>query len=189
MHAFCMKSFRMPLLFGVVLLLIAFVVRTGWFARRDPGEPINATARAARDTPQLSTDDARRIAERFGSAHVMTSGLRYIVRKPGEGEPPQPGDIAVVHYDGRLITGGPFDSTYDRGVPMELRPGTGTVLPGLDEALLGMRPGEKRTLIVPWWLGYGERGRPPLVPARATLVYEVELVSVRQPEPAAAPGG
>jgi FKBP-type peptidyl-prolyl cis-trans isomerase 2 len=60
----------------------------------------------------------------------------------------------------------------------QLRVGTAEVLAGIDEALLTMEPGEKRTLIVPWWLGYGERGRPPLVPQRATLVYELELIAI-----------
>jgi FKBP-type peptidyl-prolyl cis-trans isomerase len=91
---------------------------------------------------------------------------------------PQPGEKVKVHYDGKLLSGGPFDSTYDRGTPMVLRVGMDEVLPGMDEALLTMRPGEKRTLIVPWWLGYGERGRPPLVPQRATLVYQLELLSI-----------
>lgn len=174
-----MKALKVPVILGIVLLGIAFGVRTGWFARKDPGEPMNATARATRDDPQWSTEDARLIAVRYGSAHVLTSGLRYVVRQPGTGDTPGAGDRVTVHYDGRLLSGGPFDSTRDRGSPLELRVGTGEVLPGMDEALLAMRPGEKRTLIVPWWLGYGERGRPPLVPGRATLIYEIELLSIR----------
>jgi FKBP-type peptidyl-prolyl cis-trans isomerase len=173
-----MKSLKVPIILGAVLLLIALGVRTGWFARRDPGEPMNATARATREDPQWSAADIRLIEERYGSAHVMTSGLRYVVRAPGEGPKPRKGDTVKVHYDGKLLSGGPFDSTYDRGSPMDLRVGTAEVLAGIDEALLTMEPGEKRTLIVPWWLGYGERGRPPLVPQRATLVYELELIAI-----------
>lgn len=184
-----MKLLKVPILLGVVLLLIALGVRTGWFARRNPGEPMNATARAAREDPQWSTPDIRLIEERYASARVMTSGLRFIVRAPGEGPVPQPGETVSVHYDGRLLTGGPFDSTYDRGTPMDLRVGTGEVLPGLDEALLTMHAGEKRTVIVPWWLGYGERGRPPLVPGRATLVYELELLTIKPANTAAPSGG
>lgn len=176
-----MKLLKVPLILGVVLLLIALGVRTGWFAREDPGEPMNATARAAREEPQWSLTDLQKIEERYAAARVTTSGLRFIVRKPGEGLAPQPGETVTVHYDGRLLSGGPFDSTYDRGTPMALRVGTGEVLVGMDEALLTMRPGEKRTLIVPWWLGYGERGRPPLVPQRATLVYELELLAIKPP--------
>jgi FKBP-type peptidyl-prolyl cis-trans isomerase len=178
-----MKSLKVPIILGVVLLLIALGVRTGWFARSDPGEPLNATARATRDDPQWSAADIRLVEERYASAHVMTSGLRYIVRAPGNGSMPRPGETVSVHYDGKLLSGGPFDSTYDRGSPMNLRVGTAEVLAGIDEALLTMKPGEKRTLIVPWWLGYGERGRPPLVPQRATLVYELELLAIK-----AAPG-
>lgn len=184
-----MKLIKVPVILGVVLLFIALGVRTGWFARKNPGEPINSVARATSEVPQFSEEDARLIGQRYSTAHVMTSGLRYVVRSPGEGDLPQPGDIATVHYEGRLLSGGPFDSTYDRGAPMNLRVGTGDVLPGMDEALLMMRPGEKCTIIVPWWLGYGERGRPPLVPPRATLVYEIELVSFHAAPPAASPAG
>lgn len=187
-----MKLLKFPLFLGAVLLLIALGVRTGWFAREDPGEPMNATARAARaarEDPQWSAADIRLIEERYASARVMTSGLRFIVRTPGEGSMPQPGGTVTVHYDGRLLSGAPFDSTYDRGTPMDLRVGTGDVLPGMDEALLTMRPGEKRTVIVPWWLGYGERGRPPLVPQRATLVYELELLAIAPAASGGATGG
>ena len=179
-----MKPLKVPIILGVVLLLIALGVRTGWFARKNPGEPINSVARATSEIPRLSEKDALLVEQRYAIAHVLTSGLRYVLRAQGEGDPPRPGDMVMVNYDGKLLSGGPFDSTYDRGTPMELQVGTGKVLPGLDEALLQMRPGEKRTLIVPWWLGYGERGRPPLVPGRATLVYEIELISiVREPVP------
>ena len=178
-----MRSFKVPVILGIVLLLIALGVRTGWFARKNPGEPLNAVARETSEVPQLSEKDALLIDQRFATAHVLKSGLRYVLERPGEGDPPKPGDTVTVNYSGRLLTGGPFDSTYDRGTPMELRVGTGDVLPGMDEALLEMRPGEKRTLIVPWWLGYGARGRPPLVPGRETLVYEIELLAVH---PAAA---
>ena len=173
-----MRALKVPIILGVVLLLIALGVRTGWFARKNPGEPINSVARETSEIPRLSEKDALLIDQRYATAHVLTSGLRYVLRRPGEGDPPKPGDTVTVHYDGRLLSGAPFDSTYNRGTSMELQVGKGKVLPGLDEALLEMRPGEKRTLIVPWWLGYGERGRPPLVPGRATLVYEIELISI-----------
>ena len=182
-----MKLLKVPVILGIVLLMIALGVRTGWFARKNPGEPINSVARATSAIPQFSEADARLIEQRYATAHVMRSGLRYVVERPGEGDLPRPGDKVTVHYSGHLLSGGPFDSTYDRGKPMELRVGTGEVLPGMDEALLIMRPGEKCSLIVPYWLGYGERGRPPLVPGRATLIYEIELLEVhpaRSPAPA-----
>lgn len=176
-----MKSLLVPLLLGVVLLTVVLAVRSGRFGRENPGEPINAAARAARSTPQLSSVDARAIAERFGTAHVMTSGLRYVVLQPGTGARPTAGDVVVVHFEGRLLSGGKFDSSRDTGTPLRARLGNGELLAGWEEALATMSVGERRTLIIPWWLGYGERGRLPLVPAYATLVCDVELVAVEAP--------
>ena len=84
-----------------------------------------------------------------------------------------------MHYDGYLLDGTKFDSSRDRGTPYVFRVGTGKVIKGWDEALATMKPGEKRTLLIPWWLGYGAEGRPPSIPPRATLVFEVELLEIR----------
>lgn len=173
-----MKSLLVPLSLGVVLLTVVLLVRTGWLARENPGEPLNAAARAARSTPQLSSVDARAISERFGTAHVLTSGLRYVVNRPGSGAKPAAGDVLLVHFEAKLLSGGKFDSSRDTGRPMRARLGSGEMLAGWEEALADMSVGEQRTLIIPWWLGYGERGRLPLVPAYATLVCEIELVSI-----------
>ena len=72
-----------------------------------------------------------------------------------------------------------IDSSYVGGIPLTFRVGTGQVIKGWDEALLTMKKGEKRTLIIPYWLGYGVKGRPPTVPGRATLVFEVELLDFK----------
>ena len=62
-------------------------------------------------------------------------------------------------------------------MPLTFKVGVGEiVVKGMDDAVADMRKGEKRTLIVPWWLGYGEQGKPPEIPPRTTLIYEVELV-------------
>lgn len=182
-----MKPLVAPLLFGLVLFVVALAVRSGRFARENPGEPLNAAARAAREAPQLSTDDARAIAERYGTAHVMLSGLRYVVRQPGTGVKPGAGAVVSVHFEGRLLSGGKFDSSRDRGQPLRVRLGAGDLPAGCEEALADMAVGERRTAIVPWWLGYGERGRQPLVPAFATLVCELELLAVNPAGGAEAP--
>ena len=177
------RSFLYLLLLGTTLLTIAIVVRSGWLARRNPGRPINSAMREALEDngmPQLSTTDAQIIAEKYGTAHKLTSGLRYIERAPGTGTAtPTVGEEVIANYDGRLLDGTPFDSSYKRGVPLTFRVGIGNVIKGWDEAFLGMKKGEKRTLIIPYWLGYGVAGRPPSIPPRATLVFEVELIDFR----------
>jgi FKBP-type peptidyl-prolyl cis-trans isomerase len=175
-----MKNLLVLALLGLALATIAVVVRTGVFARKDPGKPINSAMRQAlgAEKPQLSPEDAALIAQQFPAALETASGLRYIVQTPGEGQTLAPGALVTVNYEGRFLSGAKFDSTYDRHEPFTFPVGVGQVVPGWDEAFLSMRKGEKRTLIVPWWLGYGGLGRGP-IPPHATLVFEVELLSIR----------
>lgn len=177
-----MRSFVYLTLLGVILITIALVVRSGLLARKDPGRPINSAMREALDksSPELSSADADIIRQKYATAHRAPSGLLYVVRAPGDGGvSPRSGQEVIAHYDGRLLDGTPFDSSFKRGVPFTFRLGTGAVIRGWDEAFLTMKKGEKRTLIVPHWLGYGATGRPPTIPPNATLVFEVELIDFR----------
>ena len=177
-----MRSFFYLGLLGVVLITIAIVVRSGMLARKDPGRPINSAMREAMnaDHPQFSTDDAMLIAQTYGNARKSPSGLQWVVRAPGTGaDPPSIGQEVICHYAGRLLDGTPFDSSYQRGAPFTFRLGAGEVIKGWDEAFLAMHKGEKRTLIIPHWLGYGEKGSPPKIPGKATLIFEVELIDWR----------
>lgn len=167
---------------GVLLGTIAIVVRSGMFARKDMGRPVNSAMRAAlaEETPQFSTEDAMIIAKTYGNAKRLPSGLQYVERAPGTGEGrPRVGGEVIAHYAGRLIDGTTFDSSYGRGAPLTFRVGIGSVISGWDEAFLAMKKGEKRTLIIPYWLGYGVKGRPPSIPPKATLIFEVELIDFR----------
>ena len=128
-------------------------------------------------SPQFSTDEAMLLAKTYGSAHKRPSGLQYVFRSAGSGDAtPRAGDEITCHYDGRLLDGTPFDSSYRRGEPFTFRVGVGGVIRGWDEAFLTMKKGEKRTLIIPYWLAYGEKGLPPTIPPKATLIFEVELL-------------
>jgi FKBP-type peptidyl-prolyl cis-trans isomerase len=177
-----MRSFFYLLLLGVILATLALVVRSGLLARKDPGRPINRAMREAlseKSAAELSGEDAAVIREKYPTATRTDSGLLYLVRAPGTGPTPQTGNEVIAHYDGRLLDGTPFDSSYRSGVPFTFRVGTGAVIKGWDEAFLTMRKGEKRTLIVPHWLGYGVNGSGAKIPPRATLVFEVELIDFR----------
>jgi FKBP-type peptidyl-prolyl cis-trans isomerase len=107
------------------------------------------------------------------------SGLKYIDRKVGDGKEAKAGDDVEVHYTGTLKDGKKFDSSVDRGKPFTFPLGKGRVIKGWDEGVAGMKEGGKRKLIIPYELAYGEDGRPPVIPAKAELHFEVELLKVR----------
>ncbi|KAM4617378.1 peptidyl-prolyl cis-trans isomerase FKBP2 [Discoglossus pictus] len=88
------------------------------------------------------------------------------------------GDTLHMHYTGKLEDGVEFDSSYPRKQPFTFTLGTGQVIKGWDQGLLGMCEGEKRKLVIPSELGYGDRGAPPKIPGGATLIFEVELVKI-----------
>lgn len=164
---------------GLFLVFIAWQARTGIFRRHSASDqPANKYMRQVMESPQISEADAAMMREQYGTAHTNPSGLRYLVRAPGEGQPPSLGAQIAAHYDGYLLDGTKFDSSRDRGAPYVFRVGTGAVIAGWDEAFLTMKKGEKRTLLIPWWLAYGEKGKGP-IPPKATLRFEVELVEIR----------
>jgi peptidylprolyl isomerase len=121
------------------------------------------------------------------SVEVATpSGLRYIDEVVGKGESPRTGQNVTVHYTGTQENGTKFDSSRDPGrSPLQFTIGVGSVIKGWDEGVATMKVGGKRRLIIPTNLGYGARGRPPTIPPNATLIYEVELLSVSADAPAA----
>jgi peptidylprolyl isomerase len=104
------------------------------------------------------------------------SGLKYVVTKEGAGDKPAKGKSVKAHYTGKLVNGTVFDSSIQRGQPIEFPVGEGRVIKGWDEALGDMKKGEQRILIIPPDLAYGARGAGGVIPPNATLIFEVELV-------------
>ncbi len=125
---------------------------------------------------------------------VTPGTLKTKVEKPGKGEALKSGQTGDFHYTGWLdgFKGKEkFDSSKDRGTPFTVEVGAGRVIPGWDEGLQGMKPGEVRLLEIPYNLAYGERGQQS-IPPFATLYFEVEYLGLAKPKPTpapAAPGG
>jgi len=110
---------------------------------------------------------------------TLESGLQYEVLEPGEGAKPGAEDTVTTHYEGRLIDGTVFDSSYQRGEPATFP--LNRVIPGWTEGLQLMSPGAKYRLYVPAVLGYGDR-TAGTIPPNSTLVFDVELIKIEAPE-------
>ncbi len=113
----------------------------------------------------------------------MPNGLKYTDTQTGSGAEATAGHKVSVHYTGWLSNNGAkgkkFDSSVDRGQPFQFTLGAHQVIAGWDEGVVGMKVGGKRTLTIPPDLGYGARGAGGVIPANATLIFDVELLGVQ----------
>ena len=107
-----------------------------------------------------------------------SSGLQYNEKKAGKGKQAEKGKTVSVHYAGRLENGKEFDNSFKRGQPISFTLGVGQVIAGWDEGIALMKEGGEATLIIPPHLGYGTQGAGGVIPPNATLIFDVELVSV-----------
>jgi len=142
-------------------------------------------------TPEPTVAETEEPAQLAGSDNqagdedltTTASGLQYVIIEEGSGEMPEPGGLVEVHYTGTLEDGTKFDSSYDRGEPIQFSLGQGQVIPGWDEGIGLLNVGGKARLVIPPELAYGERGAGGVIPPNATLIFEVELVSAEPPPP------
>ena len=164
-------------MFAVSILGIALQVRAA-------DEPKPATETPKTDAPKAETPktdapkpEAAKEAVKEEKKTVTSSGLTIIEVAPGEAGA-KAGDIVWVHYTGTLKDGTEFDSSRKRNEPIRFRLGKSEVIKGWDEGVAGMKVGEKRKLVIPSTLGYGEKGSPPTIPGGAELHFDVELVGM-----------
>merc|ERR1712183_325240 len=116
------------------------------------------------------------VSAKKGDVTELQIGIKY---KPDSCEfKSHKGDRLKVHYRGTLTDGTVFDSSFERDSPIEFEVGTGQVIKGWDQGLLGMCVGEKRKLKIPPELGYGASGAPPKIPGNSVLIFEVELTKI-----------
>lgn len=111
---------------------------------------------------------------------MTKSGVEYEVLKEGTGPAAKPGDLVTVHYTGWLENGKKFDSSHDRKEPFSYYFSTGEVIPGWDDGIATMKAGGKSKFTIPPELAYGSRGAGDVIPPNATLVFEIELISVKE---------
>lgn len=107
------------------------------------------------------------------------SGLYYKIIQKGEGVKPTAGQTVSVHYKGMLPEGSTFDSSYDRGKPIDFPVGMGHVIAGWDEGIMLLNKGDKARFVIPSDLGYGAQGAGGVIPPNATLIFDVELMDIK----------
>jgi peptidylprolyl isomerase len=123
--------------------------------------------------------DIEKINADYPNAIQSPSGIRYIIIKEGTGAKPASGEAVSVNYTGKLLSGKVFDDSELKGRPLEFQAGTGRVIKGWDETVLDMKTGEKRLVIIPPELAYGDREvGNGIIPANSFLVFEMELVDI-----------
>lgn len=145
---------------GTALALCASVMLLGWHA---------SGCRKVEELPAGPGSGVDTKADEFQAQDV----------KVGDGAEAKPGSVVKVHYTGTLKTGKKFDSSRDRNEPFEFTIGSGQVIKGWDKGVTGMKVGGQRKLTIPYDLAYGTEGKPPDIPPRATLLFDIELLEVK----------
>jgi FKBP-type peptidyl-prolyl cis-trans isomerase len=163
---------------GLMLACVALLVLSQMSGGKEDAvaAPIQTTPAP---TSVIDSQNKTLIASKdMSDANTVTtpSGLKYVEIQEGTGATPEKGQKVTVHYTGTLEDGTKFDSSRDRNQPFDFKLGAGQVIKGWDEGLSTMKIGGRRQLIIPPELGYGSRGAGGVIPANATLIFDVELL-------------
>jgi peptidyl-prolyl cis-trans isomerase A (cyclophilin A) len=122
------------------------------------------------------------VLKKYPAAKQSTSGLVYIIEQEGQGEAIVKGAPVSLHYAGTFRRDGDkFDSSYDRGQPMDFQFQVNRMIPGFEEGIAMLKKGGKAKLIIPYYQAYGANGRPGAIPPYSDLVFDIEIVDVKAP--------
>jgi FKBP-type peptidyl-prolyl cis-trans isomerase len=158
--AHSLRRFRIP-----AFLLIFFSLAGAFFAAH------------AAPRSYFTPEDEEIIYDKWPEAQELPSGIRYVILKEGDGPLVKMFQRVSVLYKGTLLDGTVFSEAQDPAEPFVFTVGTGQVILGWEKTFPEMKVGEKRVIILPYALAYGLRGKPPQIPNRATLVFEIEILS------------
>ncbi|MBW8362181.1 MAG: peptidylprolyl isomerase [Kaistella sp.] len=128
---------------------------------------------------KAEAEAAKKLEDLKAEMQTTASGLMYKITKKGSGKKAEKGNTVAVHYAGKLTNGTEFDNSFKRGEPLEFPVGTGQVIKGWDEGIILLNEGDQATFLIPSDLGYGARGAGGVIPPKAWLIFEVELVKVK----------
>ncbi|MGH2755675.1 MAG: FKBP-type peptidyl-prolyl cis-trans isomerase [Actinomycetota bacterium] len=162
----------------LILVLLLLVAGSAACGSEDAADDSDPGAQPSAEEPVDDGGDGE--AACYEEPFTTDSGLEITDTKCGDGEVAESGNTVEVHYVGTLEDGTQFDSSRERGEPFEFPLGSGMVIQGWDEGVVGMAVGGVRTLTIPPELGYGAEGAGDLIPPDSTLIFEIELLKVSE---------
>ena len=165
---------------GLMAVAIYLVQAQSTFDNTGTGQPATVVQSGAVVVPDTNSNERQAQANALLEAADNQGNLTRMVIddiKVGEGEAVKEGDTVSVHYAGRLQDGTEFDNSKKRGAPLDFKVGSGQVIQGWEEGLVGMKVGGERILVIPPEMAYGDRGIGP-IPGGATLIFSLELVAI-----------
>lgn len=159
----------------IVITAIGAMVIAGCAKKEAP--PPQQTQKEVTQAPPPVPDPQSGIPTIVGDTITTSSGLKYLEINAGQGLTPTAGQMVKVHYTGWTLNGTKFDSSRDRGEPLEWPIAQGRMIKGFDEGIMLMKIGGRRMLIIAPELAWGQRSPTPLIPPGSTVVFDVELIS------------
>lgn len=161
----------------LVVVAIAVLIYLAYPHQQQQPEVTKQTPSTAKDLP--TTQPQNNLATNTNTMQPESDQLKIEVIKEGTGVGAAKGQSISVDYTGKLTDGKVFDSSIPRGQPFTLILGAGQVIPGWEMGLLGMKVGEQRRLTIPPALAYGKGGFAGVIPPNATLIFDVEMKSIK----------